>query len=97
MEEVVLSEQDVVNAICLSLADKKSASPADFQVELLYDEDYGFSAEAYFQGRRQVLVASNIIEAVRFWLDTEMHTDPFAASLKLELDQQQGIVVRCRL
>ncbi|RYL93139.1 YxcD family protein [Sporolactobacillus sp. Y61] len=96
MEEVIIQEQDIVNAICLFLADKKSASPEAFKVELMYDDDYGFSAETWFNGRRQVLVASNIIEAVRFWLDTQMHTDPFAASLKLELDEQLGIIVHYR-
>lgn len=93
MEEVIIPEQDIVNAICLFLADKKGVSPEDVQVELMYDDDYGFSAEAYVQGRKQVLVESNMIEAVRFWLDTEMKADPFAASLRLSLEDEQGIVV----
>ncbi|MDD9148525.1 YxcD family protein [Sporolactobacillus sp. CQH2019] len=96
MEEIIIPEQDVVNAICLYLADKKGMAPENIQVELMYDDDYGFSAEAYVQGRKQVLVESNMIEAVRFWLDTEMQKDPFAASLRLLLDDEQGIVVAYR-
>ncbi|GGL65526.1 YxcD family protein [Sporolactobacillus putidus] len=93
MEEIMIPEQDIVNAICLFLANKKGIAPEDVQVELMYDDDYGFSAEAYVQGRKQVLVESNMIEAVRFWLDTEMQRDPFGASLRLLLDDEQGIVV----
>ncbi|WP_332237353.1 YxcD family protein [Sporolactobacillus sp. KGMB 08714] len=96
MEEIIIPEQDVVNAICLYLADKKGMAPENIQVELMFDDDYGFSAEAYVQGRKQVLVESNMIEAVRFWLDTEMQKDPFAASLRLLLDDEQGIVVAYR-
>lgn len=96
MEEVLIPEQDIVNAICLHLADKKGVSPKDVQVELMYDDDYGFSAEAYVNGRKQVLIASNMIEAIRFWLDNEMHVDPFAASLQLVLDEEKGIVARYR-
>lgn len=92
MEETVISEQDIVNAICLHLADKKGVRPEDVQVELIYDDDYGFSAEAYVNGRKQVLIESNMIEALRYWLDNEMHVDPFSASLRLVLDDDQGII-----
>ncbi|RYM05119.1 DUF2653 family protein [Sporolactobacillus sp. THM7-7] len=93
MEQITISEQDIVNAICLYLADRKDVSPQDVQVELMYDDDYGFSAETYVNGRKQVLIESNMIEAVRYWLDNEMHVDPFAASLRLSLEDGEGIVV----
>ncbi|RYL94793.1 DUF2653 family protein [Sporolactobacillus sp. THM7-4] len=93
MEEIIIPEQEIVNAICLFLSDRKDVSPENVEVELMYDDDYGFSAEAYVNGRKQILVESNIIEAVRYWLDTEMNVDPFAASLRLSLDDEQGIVI----
>ena len=40
----------------------------------MYDDEYGFSAEAYVDGRKQVLITLNIIESLRLWLD-EFLTD----------------------
>ncbi|KLI03291.1 DUF2653 family protein [Sporolactobacillus inulinus] len=93
METMTISEQDIVNSLCLYLASKKDMTPESIQVELLYDDDYGFSAEAYAGARKQILVESNIIEALRFWLDTERHMDPYG-SLRLELDEEQGIIAQ---
>ncbi|MFC7392412.1 YxcD family protein [Scopulibacillus cellulosilyticus] len=92
MEKIMISEQDIINALCLFLADKKQISPEEVQVELLYDDDYGFSAEAYVNDRKQVLITANIIEAIRFWLETETDIDPIQAGLELELDDEEGII-----
>ncbi|WKB37026.1 YxcD family protein [Terrilactibacillus sp. S3-3] len=96
MEETIISEQDIVNAICLFMAYKRDVQPQDVQVELMYDDDYGFSAETYVNGRKQVLIESNMIEALRYWLDNEMNVDPFSASLRLVLDDDQGIIAYLR-
>ncbi|GEN33122.1 MULTISPECIES: YxcD family protein [Aneurinibacillus] len=92
MEKLKLSEQDIVNALCLYIADKKQISPHDVSVELMWDEDYGFSASAMENGRTQMLIQANMIEAIRFWLRHELHRDPFAASLELVLDDDEGII-----
>ncbi|CAM3167728.1 YxcD family protein [Sporolactobacillus spathodeae] len=97
MEEIILSEQEIINAVCLHIATKKELRPEDIQVELLYDDEYGYSAEVYARGRKQVLVEANLIEAIRFWLDQEMQVDPFAVALRLALDPEQGIIVHCQI
>ncbi|MCQ6268629.1 YxcD family protein [Fictibacillus sp. WQ 8-8] len=96
MEQIMVSEQDIINALCLFLAHKKEVAPEDVQVELLYDDDYGFSAEAYVGGRKQVMIEANLIEALRFWLDTQMNIDPISAGLELVLDDEEGIVAYVR-
>ncbi|MDM5197340.1 YxcD family protein [Fictibacillus enclensis] len=96
METIMLSEQDIINALCLHLANKKEVAPEDVEVELLFDDDYGFSAEAYVGGRKQVLIEANIIEALRFYLDTQMNIDPVSAGLELVLDDEEGIVANVR-
>nr|WP_290443631.1 YxcD family protein [Sporolactobacillus kofuensis] len=88
---MTISEQEIVNALCLHLANKKGMEPQDIQVELMFDDDYGFSAEAYVGERKQILVESNMIEALRYWLEIEMNQDPYG-SLRLELDEEQGII-----
>ncbi|MCL1632958.1 YxcD family protein [Sporolactobacillus sp. CPB3-1] len=91
METMTISEQDIVNALCLHLAQKKGVAPQEIQIELLFDDDYGFSAEALLNSRKQILVEENIIEAIRYWLETEMKLNPFGA-LQLILDDEAGIV-----
>lgn len=91
MEKLVIPEQDIINAICVYISRKKQIKPEEVEVELMYDDDYGFSAESFVNGRKQVLVMSNLIEALRLWLDEYMNRDPFAG-IKLELDDEEGII-----
>ncbi|GGN52767.1 MULTISPECIES: YxcD family protein [Oceanobacillus] len=91
MEKLVLPEQDIINAICVYVSRKKHIKPEEVEVELMYDDDTGFSAESFWNGRKQVLVMSNIIEALRLWLDEFLNEDPFAG-IKLELDDEAGII-----
>ncbi|MCM3160104.1 YxcD family protein [Metabacillus litoralis] len=92
MGQIKLSEQNIVNALCLHIAHKRQINPQDVEIELLYDDDYGFSAEAYIQDRKQILITANIIEAIRFWLENQMNIDPFAAAIELVLDENEGII-----
>lgn len=71
MGQIKLSEQNIVNALCLHIAHKRQIKPQDVEIELLYDDDYGFSAEAYIQDRKQILITANIIDTIRFWLKTK--------------------------
>ncbi|PLR91130.1 YxcD family protein [Bacillus sp. T33-2] len=86
-----ISEQDIVDAICLYTADKRQISPHAVEVELLYDDDYGFSAETFIEGRKQILITQNIIEAIRLWLDQVLNEDPFSG-IELLLDDSEGII-----
>ncbi|MEH7609431.1 YxcD family protein [Priestia megaterium] len=97
METIKISEQDIINAMCLYIAEKKQVQPQEVEIELMYDDDYGFSAESYLHDRKQVHITLNIIEALRFWLDTEMNVDPYAAGLELELDDEEGIIAFAKL
>ena len=91
MAELIISEQDIINALCVYISRKKQVKPQDVEIELMYDDDYGFSAEAYVEGRKQVLITANIIEALRLWLDEYLHRDPYAG-IKLVLDDTEGII-----
>ncbi|WP_026559993.1 YxcD family protein [Bacillus sp. J37] len=92
MGQIKVSEQDIVNALCLHIAHKRQINPQEVEIELMYDDDYGFSAEAYVNDRKQVLITANIIEALRFWLENEMNIDPFSAAIELLLDDNEGII-----
>ncbi|WP_400244315.1 YxcD family protein [Niallia sp. JL1B1071] len=91
MEKLIILEQDIINAICVYVARKKQVRPEEVEVELMYDDDYGFSAEVYVHDRKQVLITQNIIEALRLWLDEYLNLDPYIG-LKLVLDEEEGII-----
>lgn len=91
MERLIIPEQDIINAVCVYISRKKQVRPEEVEVELMYDDDYGFSAEAYVDGRKQVLIMANLIEALRLWLDEFMNEDPYAG-IKLKLDEEEGII-----
>ncbi|MDR4888139.1 YxcD family protein [Fredinandcohnia sp. QZ13] len=91
METLILSEQEIINAICVYIGLKKQVKPEEVEVELMYDDDYGFSAEAYVNDRKQVLIMANLIEAIRLWLGEFMNRDPYAG-IKLVLDDEEGII-----
>jgi Protein of unknown function (DUF2653) len=91
LEKLIIPEQDIINAICVYVARKKQVRPEEVEVELMYDDDYGFSAEAYVHDRKQVLITQNMIEALRLWLDEYLNMDPYMG-LKLVLDDEEGII-----
>ncbi|WP_071393985.1 YxcD family protein [Bacillus tuaregi] len=91
MERLIISEQDIVNALCVYISRKKQIKPEEVDIELMYDDDYGFSAEAYANGRKQVLVTINIIEALRLWLEEFLNRDPYSG-IELVLDDEEGII-----
>lgn len=95
MEKLIISEQDIINALCVYISRKKQVTPQEVEVELMYDDNYGFSAEAFVSGRNQILIAGNIIEALRLWLDEFLNRDPYAG-IELVLDDEKGIIAAIR-
>ncbi|RID82002.1 DUF2653 family protein [Peribacillus asahii] len=91
MEKLIIPEQDIINALCVYMSRKKQIQPQDVEVELMYDDEYGFSAEVYWEGRKQVLITVNLIEALRLWLDEFLNRDPYAG-IELVLDDEEGII-----
>ena len=92
MEKLKISEQDIINAICLFMANKKRMAPEEIEVELMYDDEtYGFSAEIFFNGRNQILAHRDMIEALRFWIQHQLNGNPYSG-IELVLDDQEGII-----
>ena len=96
MESLKLSEQEIINSLCMYIAAKRQVSPENVEIELMYDDDYGFSAESHVNGRSQILITANMIEALRFYIEHQLNMDPFAAAIELELDDDEGIIAYVR-
>lgn len=93
MARLIISEQDIVNALCVYISRKKQIKPQEVEIDLMYDDDHGFSAEAFANGRNQILIMANIIEALRMWLEEYMDEDPYSG-IELVLDDDEGIIAK---
>ncbi|QTD41901.1 DUF2653 family protein [Sporosarcina sp. Te-1] len=91
MAELTMTEQDIVNAICMYAAKNYPVQPEDVEVELAYDEEV-FSAEAVIQGETYSLTSFQMIQAIRLWIEEVVQEDPFAAGIRLLFDRNEGII-----
>ncbi|WP_281887106.1 YxcD family protein [Paenibacillus sp. YYML68] len=83
-----LNEQDIINAVCLNVAERKLIQPAQVEVELLWDEDNGFSAEVTAEGRSQFIIAANLQEAIERYLFSHHNLRVFRDQIQLELEDE---------
>lgn len=96
MEQQIIYEQDVANAVCVLIAKEARVMPDDVEVELAYDDDEGFSAEAELNGQVQQLNTTRLVEALRLWIEQYLDMDPMAAGIQLKLDDEEGIIAIVR-
>lgn len=90
---MVLSMDEIVNAICIHMAERKGVRPTDVNVELSWEEDTGYSAEVWIQGRAQFLVESNMIEAILRYLHSEYNIRAYREDVTLDLDEEITAIV----
>ncbi|MHA7583602.1 YxcD family protein [Paenibacillus vandeheii] len=90
---MVLSMDEIVNAICIHMAERKGVRPTDVNVELSWQEDTGYSAEVWIQGRSQYLVESNMIEAILRYLHSEYDIRAYRENVRLDLDEEITAIV----
>ncbi|GGF80583.1 hypothetical protein GCM10010912_27150 [Paenibacillus albidus] len=93
MPATILSMDEIINAICLHMAERKAVRVADVQVELSWEEDTGYTAEVWIQGRSQYLVESNMIEAVLRYVHSEYGIRAYREDVRLELDEEITAIV----
>ncbi|GEK35461.1 DUF2653 family protein [Kurthia sibirica] len=92
MEELIISEQDVINSICLYHAREKLIMPEDVQVELTYEDDAGFGAEAESNGQQTFYKEGNMLAALRIWVEEFLELDPYGTAIRIELHDEEGII-----
>ncbi|RUL52158.1 YxcD family protein [Lysinibacillus antri] len=94
MEKIILSEQEVINALCIFHAKFKRVQPQDVEIELMYDDAAGFTAEAYVNGQMDVYNTVNFITAIRLYIDEQLRRDSIAARIVLDLHDEEGIIAK---
>ena len=92
MEKLTLFEQDIVNALCEFHARFRNVVADQVEIELMYDDVAGFSAEAFVNGQMDVYNTVNFITALRLYIDEKLGRDSMSARIKLDLHDEDGII-----
>lgn len=79
---------EIINAICLNIADRRGVQPSDVEVQLAWDEEYGYTAEIWVTGRSQYIIQSNILEALEQYFYTEYQMRVFRSDITLGIDEE---------
>jgi len=83
-----LSMDEIINAVCLHLAERHQVPVTAVEVELMYDDEFGFNAEVWVEGRSRYLVEANLKEAIARYLFTEYGRRVFLDQIRLELNEE---------
>lgn len=78
----------LVNAVCMNMAERHEVPVTSVEVELLYEEDQGFSAEVWIQGRSRFLVEANLKEAIMRYVFTEYGERIYPSQITLDVEDE---------
>ncbi|WP_018752760.1 YxcD family protein [Paenibacillus sanguinis] len=91
---MVLSMDEIINAVCLNTAERVGVRPTDVQVELSWDEDTGYTGEVWANGRSRYLVEANLMEAIMQYMHREYDRRVFREDIRLELHEEIIAVIQ---
>jgi hypothetical protein len=77
----------------MHVAERKQLQPSQVEVELMWDEDHGFSAEVHAEGRSQILIQANMLEALERYLLKEFNVRVFRDQIVLDLEDEIFAIV----
>ncbi|NGZ74458.1 DUF2653 family protein [Saccharibacillus alkalitolerans] len=83
-----LTMDEIINAVCISIAERRQIRPTEVTVEMLWDEDLGYSAQITVQGRSWYINQGALIEAIIRYLDVEYRMRVFADQVTLDLTDE---------
>lgn len=92
MEKITLSEQELINALCLFHAKFKHVQPTEVEVELMYDDKAGYSAEAYVNGQVEFYNTVHLITAIRLFIEEQLLRDSMSARIVFDLHDEACII-----
>jgi Protein of unknown function (DUF2653). len=81
---------EIINAVCLHTAQRRGIQPTDIEVQLSWDEEYGFTAEMWVQGRSQYLIEANLLEAIEQYMWSQYNRRVFRSDIKLDASEETG-------
>lgn len=85
---MILNEQEIMNAICLNTALRKQIRPDAVEVQLMYDDELGYSAEVIASGRSQFIIEATMLEAIEQYLYNEHGLQVFRSQIQLDIEEE---------
>ncbi|NRD76799.1 DUF2653 family protein [Bacillus sp. BRMEA1] len=89
--ELLLSEQDLIDSVCVYAAAKEYTNPESIDVDLAFNPSFGFSATADVRGRFRNLNEQDLIDAVAVYLRDYHNFDPDRLAVDLRYTENVGI------
>lgn len=77
---------EIINAICLHIADRKGVKPSDVEAQLSWTEDQGFTAEVWAGGRSQYLIEANLVEAIVQYMHKHYNRRVFPSDITIDAE-----------
>ncbi|ASS65239.1 MULTISPECIES: DUF2653 family protein [Paenibacillus] len=79
---------EIINAVCLSESSRRGLQPSQVEVQLGWDEEYGFSAEVFIGDRSHYLVEANLKEAIEQYMFKEYGMRVYRSQITLDADEE---------
>ena len=70
------------------MADRRGVSPTDVEVQLSWEEEYGYTAEVWVNGRSQYIIEANILEAIEQYIFKQYKRRVFRSNITLDADEE---------
>ena len=70
------------------MAERRGVSPSDVEVQLSWEEQYGYTAEVWINGRNQYLIEANLLEAIEQYLWKQYNIRKFRSQITLDADEE---------
>ena len=92
MEKLMLQEDHLIDAVCLFHAKFKNIQPTEVEVELGYDDDEGYTADAYVGTEVTHYATAHFIAAIRLYIDNQLNKDSMSARIQFDIDDELGMI-----
>jgi len=79
---------EIINAICLHMSERQGVNPTDVEVQLSWEEEYGYTAEVWVKGRSQYIIEANILEAIEQYMFKQYNRRVFRSNITLDADEE---------
>ncbi|MEF3302942.1 DUF2653 family protein [Paenibacillus sp. GYB003] len=91
---MTLSQQEIINAICEHMAERKGIAPDQVTVQLEWEESLGFSAQVTIDGRSHYIVEANMLEAIERYILNQYNRRVFRSQLELDVEDEMFCIVK---
>jgi len=83
-----LTTDEIVNAVCLHTSERQQVPVTAVEVELSWDEEQGFTAEVWVEGRSRYLVEANLKESIMRYMLTEYERRVYPSDITMVADEE---------